>query len=279
MRYPTVLSIPALYEMSLLLMGVGIKIDHTTRILKGDLPMKKQLVIILTISWLLAIAGSPEAQTGAGTSGGEFINPTPTCPPATCSGLGTNSLFFGNPDPGNPPNGLAFTGRGFSVPVGVPFVLGLLQFQNSSTTNAIDAVDLRLHTTAIGGGDPIFTQTVTENLTLAQTINTGNPEADADFIFLTRHPEFGSFRVFEGQVSSVEVLGIFTPLNVAGFGQSFNLGFAGFGEVGSPGVSFMDPSVTGTVVPEASTWLLLASGIGLLLLLRKDTVPGPRSSI
>lgn len=229
--------------------------------------------VLAAVAWcayaLVAVPGSPLAQTiGSGTSGGEFLNPSPSCPPATCSGLGTNSIFFGIPDPGNPPNGLAFTGRGFSVPVGVPFVLGLLQFQNSSTTNAIDAVDLRLHTTALTGG-PLFTQAVTENLTLVQTVNTGNPESDADFIFLTQHPEFGSFRVFERQVSSVEVLGIFTPLDVAGFGQTFNLGFVGFGEVGSPNVAFVDPSVTPSVIPEPATWVLLVSGLGLWGLWRK----------
>ena len=251
-------------------MGAERDIDAYYAQLTGGL-MIKQLLIILVLCWLIVVPRSSDAQTvGAGTSGGEFINSTPTCPPATCNGLGTNSIFFGTPDPGNTPNGLAFTGRGFSVPVGVPFVLGLLQFQNSSTTNAIDAVDLRLHTTALDG-NPIFTQTVTENLTLAQTFNTGNPEADADFIYLTRHPEFGSFRVFEGQVSSVEMLGIFTPLNVAGFGQSFNLGFAGFGDVGDPNVAFINPSVTSTGVPEASTGLLLTSGMGFLLLLRKYT--------
>src|SRR5919112_6142877 len=125
--------------------------------------MKRHVVLILGgLVWCLALfPGASMAQTGFGTSGGEFLNPTPTCPPATCSGLGTSSIFFGSPDPGNTPNGLAFTGRGFSVPVGVPFVLGLLQFQNSSAFNTIDAVDLRLHTTALDG-NPVFTQTVTE---------------------------------------------------------------------------------------------------------------------
>lgn len=228
--------------------------------------MKRYLLPVLSgLVWSLMVwPGVPMAQTvGSGTSGGEFLNPTPSCPPATCSGLGTSSIFFGNPDPGNPPNGLAFTGRGFSTPVGVPFVLGLLQFQNSSTTNPIDAVDIRLHTTALNS-DPLFTRTITENLTLVQTINTGNAESDADFIFLTRHPEFGSFRVFEGQVSSVEMLGIFTPLNVAGFGQTFDLGFVGFGQVGSPNVAFVNTSVTSSAaIPEPSTWLLLASGLAL----------------
>ena len=226
--------------------------------------MKKYLLFVLggVVCGLTLFPGLPMAQVGSGTSGGEFINPTPLCPPASCSGLGTSSIFFGDPDPGNPPNGLAFTGRGFAVPVGVPFVLGLLQFQNSSTTNSIDAVDIRLHTTALNG-DPVFTRTITESLTLVQTINTGVPESDADFIFLTRHPQFGSFRVFEGQVSSVEVLGIFTPLNVAGFGQTFDLGFVGFGQVGSPNVAFVNPSVTLSAIPEPSTGLLLGSGLGL----------------
>lgn len=229
------------------------------------------LMIVFCAASLIASPSTLRAQTiGSGTTGGEFFNPSPLCPPATCSGLGTSSIFFGDPDPGNPPNGLAFTGRGFSVPVGVPFVLGLLQFQNSSTTNTIDTVDIRLHTTGLNS-DPLFTQAVTESLTLIQTTNTGNPQSDADFIFLTRHPEFGSFRVFEQQVSSVEMLGIFTPLNVAGFGQSFNLGFVGFGAVGSPDVAFVNPSVTSGVIPEPSTWLLLASGLAIMPFLMRES--------
>ena len=68
--------------------------------------------------------------------------------------------------------------------------------------------------------------------------------------------------MFEGQVSSVEMLGIFTPLNVAGFGQTFNLGFVGFGQVGSPNVAFVNPSVTSAAaVLKPSAWLLLGSGL------------------
>jgi hypothetical protein len=51
---------------------------------------------------------------------------------------------------------------------------------------------------------------------------------------------------------------------VAGFGQSFNLGFVGFGTVGNPGVAFVDPSVTSAVIPEPSSSLLLASGLGMV---------------
>ena len=75
--------------------------------------MPKLVLVIFALSLLIVVPSASDSQTiGAGTSGGEFINPTPTCPPATCSGIGTNSLFFGIPDPGNTPNGLAFTGRG-----------------------------------------------------------------------------------------------------------------------------------------------------------------------
>jgi len=91
---------------------------------------------------------------------GNVLNPNPSCPPAACTGVGTNSLFWGTPDLGDPPNGLAFTGRGFAVELGQPFVLGLIQYQNSSTTDNIETIDFRLQSTPTNG-DPTFAQTTT----------------------------------------------------------------------------------------------------------------------
>jgi hypothetical protein len=218
---------------------------------------------------------------GAGTIAGTYINPDPPCPPAACSGVGTSSVFWGTPDPGNPPNGLAFTGRGFAAELGEPFVLGLIQYQNSSTTDNIETIDFRLQSTPTNG-DPIFAQTTTLTVSIVQTINSGNPVADADYIFFRDFPQFGSFRVFEGQVSTVELVGAFNSLDVLGFGQSFNLGFVGFGDVGDPNIAFTNPSVVPalatpslnapssntSVIPEPPTIGLLALGImlgGLLL--------------
>ena len=225
--------------------------------------MRRLLAALVSIVVISAQHVSAEP-VGTGMLTGQFLNPTPSCPPATCSGAGTSSMFWGDPEPNLPPNNLSFTGRGFSAALGQPFVLGLLQFQNSSTTNNIDRVDLRLQSTALNG-DPTFTQTAQLNLTIVQTINVGDPVADADYVYFTNFPQFGSFRVFEGQTSTVELIGAFHSLDVLGFGQSFNLGFSGFGQVGNPSVAFTNPSIVPSLnpstVPEPASVILFASGL------------------
>jgi len=202
---------------------------------------------------------------------------------SACTGVGTNSIFWGTPDPGNPPNGLVFTGRGFAAELGQPFVLGLLQYQNSSTTDNIDTIDFKLQSIPTNG-DPTFAQTTTLTLSIVQTLNAGNPVTDADYVFFKDFPQFGSFRVFEGQVSTVELVGAFHSLDVLGFGQSFNLGFVGFGDVGDPNIAFTNPSVvpglatpslnapstnTPSAIPEPTTIGLVGLGVVLVGLLRR----------
>ncbi|MER3424885.1 MAG: PEP-CTERM sorting domain-containing protein [Nitrospiraceae bacterium] len=228
--------------------------------------------LLLAVAIVGSATGSPHmisAQPiGAGTTSGTFLNPTPPCPPAVCSGVGTNTVFWGDPEPGMPPNNLAFTGRGFSTALGQPFVLGLLQYQNSSTFSNIDTIDIRFQTSS---SDPTFAQSAMLNLTVVQTENRGDPVADADFVFFTNFPQFGSFRVFEGEVSNVEILAAINSLDVLGFGRSFSLGFVGFGSVGNPSAAFTNPSVVPlptSIIPEPSALLLLTSGLGMLALLK-----------
>jgi hypothetical protein len=67
-------------------------------------------------------------------------------------------------------------------------------------------------------------------------------------VYFTNHLEFGSFRVFEGDSTTVELIGEFDELRVTGFGA-----------VGDPNAGFVSPSV-GALIPEPSTLCLLAVG-------------------
>lgn len=206
---------------------------------------------------------------GGGTVAGTFVNPSPTCPPAACTGVGTSQIYWGTADPDSFPSSLAFSGRGFSTPLGTPFVMGNLQFQNGSTAagTELNNVDLKIQTSS---PLPAFSQTLSLGMTIVSTSNLGaDPRADADYVYFTNFPQFGSFRVFEGATTSVELIGRFTPLDFQGFGGIFQL--VGFGEVTGPNVGFTNPtisSLTAAAVPEPSTILLLATGLGTLWIRR-----------
>lgn len=105
-------------------------------------------------------------------------------------------------------------------------------------------------------------------MTIVSTSNLGvDPRADADYVYFTQFPQFGSFRVFEGATTSVELLGRFTPLNFQGFGGVFQL--VGFGEVTNPNLSFTSPSVISSQVPEPSSVVLLAFGLLAVAYMRR----------
>src|SRR5438093_1948088 len=144
------------------------------------------------------------ATTGTGTTTGLFQNPVPTCPPATCTGIGTNSITWGIPaDFLSFSSAFTFTGTSFMVPQGVSFVMGTLQYTNGATDagSTITNVTLLVHTSS---ADPLFTQDIPLGITIVSTPNLGiSPQADADFMFFTNFPQFGSFRLFEGATTSV----------------------------------------------------------------------------
>src|SRR5262249_50663397 len=132
----------------------------------------------------------------------------------------------------------------------------------------IDGITLEVRSTS---DDAAFTQMLSEPITIVNTPNQGISQfADADFIYFTNHPDFGSFRVFEGDSTTVQVIGEFDELRVTGFGA-----------VGDANAGFVSPSI-GALVPEPSTLCLLAAGgigAGLVRLFRRkgSNAPGQNS--
>ena len=59
------------------------------------------------------------------------------------------------------------------------------------------------------------------------TPNVGDPQADADYIYFPDYPGYGSFRVFEGRETSVELIGALSSFEFLGFGAVADLD-AGF---------------------------------------------------
>ena len=170
---------------------------------------------------------------GSGSASGIFINPDPICfpsPPAdtdpTCTGVDTNTFTTGKDAVGAGPTALQFSGSTFTnITKGDTFVIGILDYFNGSTFggSSITNIDLQINTLS---SDSDFVQQITILTELFLTPNSGESEvADADFIFFPDNPEFGSFRVFEGQSAQVEILAEFNSLHLRGFGDVTGAGF------------------------------------------------------
>ncbi len=122
-----------------------------------------------------------------------------------------------------------------STPYGDDFVLGTLTYGNgtvaSDTTAVYQTVDLDVAvqgTRTICATPSDFEAFGTFTIGIYQTANLNvDPYADADWIYFVDHPEFGSFRVFEGATTSVEILAHFGSIDPVGFGNvdDSNAGF------------------------------------------------------
>lgn len=228
----------------------------------------------------ISILASPEIDSvgvvGSGTISGTFdtIEPEPGSFDLI-EGRGTSKIVFQLL--GELPNSFTFEAASFDEPeIGETIVLGTLSYENgiarTFNTNPLPPFGVpspifspssdTIYTSnlTISSNSPIltpfdFNQSLTELLTLIVTANTGTPEQNADTLFFSSFPEFGSFRVLEGETGSVELLGSFGSLNLTGFGSV----------VSGSGTGFVDP----TPVPESSSVLgTIAFILGGSLLLK-----------
>ena len=142
-------------------------------------------------------------------------------------------------------NSLSFESEGFENQLmGETFVAGHLEYSNgeSHPSSGVSSAILTLDSLSDDAG---FTQTLELGISILSTENViGEEVASADFIFFTDRPDLGSFRVFEGAATSVEILVEFNSLDLIGFGN-----------VADPSVGFVSNSVS---VPEPSGFILSA---------------------
>ena len=184
------------------------------------------LFLILAVFSLSALI--PNSALHQEVSLGAFLNPQPTCPPATCTGIGTDHITWGVPDPSV--SSLGFRGRSFTTEVGQTFVVGELDYSNGTTKGgtAIDTVDLCIQV--------IITQPESKTLNRCQKIiiinslNTSDPYASADRVSVQRGPDFF---VFEEASASASLLGkIRQPIAIADqSSEELELEIIGFGEI------------------------------------------------
>lgn len=243
-----------------------------------------------------AISGDPTS--------GTFLNPEPTCPPATCPGIGTDSITWGVAVPGAPggkPNSLSFTGSSFSTQIGQPFVLGTLDYFNGSVEvgSEINAVDLSLNSIIDIPALDIENLSINDlrRISIINTLNNSDPLKSADFLSIAPAPGLGignNFHVLEGAMATATLLGRITeekveatagididallppspdaPIGSQPAQQRFVLEILGFGEVVDG-----DGFITSTSVPEPTSTLgLLALGtLGAGAALKRKLKPSP----
>lgn len=152
-------------------------------------------------------------------------------------------------------NSVSFLATNFADQVqGETFVLGYLTYFNDTTANNISSFQLQISTNSLD--DALFNQTLNIDMTFVSTPNVdGDPESSADFLYFSDpiYSEFGSYRVYEGQSATIEILGSFNSLHLEGFGALTGNGFTA-------------KSLSNISVPEPTSFALFA--VALLALLR-----------
>lgn len=219
------------------------------------------------------------------TSAGQFLNPTPTCPPATCSGIGSNTVTWGTGDPGS----LTFTEAAYAPKVGDLFKVGILTFSNGSTTigSEITGIDLDIAMSFDNISEVNFTHHT--RLSINNTPNTEDPNASADFVAFTIGGFSATFNVLEGATASVDLMAKLTPI----LGLMPEIAQNGtdrdqlFDPATSPVdfeltlVGFENPTGAGFIsqIPEPSIHIMLMAGLVMLTFLSRRRRSDSLSSI
>ncbi|MCX7108696.1 MAG: choice-of-anchor K domain-containing protein [Proteobacteria bacterium] len=212
-----------------------------------------------------------------GKSAATFKTPSPSCPPATCSGVGTSAFSWGDGSSfGSPPSSLSFTPAAFTPSIDSKFKIGDLSYFNGTIAagTEVNMIDL-IFDLSFGFGTTFGTPfQLDATLSLINTSNGGvDPFADADFVSFILGGFTGNFHVFEGQSASIPLYAQLTSHgDVVAEKQLIDASFTGltqdFAGFGTPtGGGFV------TNVPEPSSMILVLTGLGLFLMvgLRKNS--------
>ncbi|SFN74981.1 PEP-CTERM protein-sorting domain-containing protein [Nitrosospira briensis] len=205
----------------------------------------------LGLTLLAALAPAYTQAADAGTSTGTFLDPTPSCPPATCSGIGTNSFSWGEAESsGDTVGSLSFAGSSFAPGSGETFKLGTLTYHNGTTRLGTEVSSVGIDIALNFNDVPENNFTYHERLSINTTPNsTGDPVADADFVWFTTGNFPYTFNVAEEATASVDIMAKLAPA-----GDQLQL------------ISLTNPTEGGSVgvIPEPETYALFLAGLGLM---------------
>lgn len=154
-------------------------------------------------------------------------------------------------------NSLLFHSKVVEYEVGVPLELGTLTYHNHTSPLGTEITDVQFRlgfASLTVAEDQYFTDLAIKIVTTPNVAD--DPAVSADYIYFADYPEYGSFRVYEGETATVPLTGFINSLHFTGFGDSIT------------GDGFLSPSVDVnplSPVPDAGPgWLGAAMLLGLV---------------
>ncbi len=218
-------------------------------------------LFLLGVIMLIPAFNSAIAGTLQGSTSGIFVNPGPASGSFWWSGVGTDTFSWGEAFPDQ--SWMKFTGTSFDTDTETLFSLGNLYYHNGTIVSGTEADNVTLKLTLAFTAPPSQpSQFFQYNFTLVNTVNTGDPVASADYVYLpspvpaelftiggttyTLQMGFGKvdaggfstisqFHVFEGDNATADLIGIVTTKTTPiipepwEYGLLSGLGLVGFG--------------------------------------------------
>ena len=234
----------------------------------------RSICLILCVIFFISLP--VHAAPISGTYVGIFTDPMPQSPPSVTTGIGTDSITWGTPcdgvtncttSPGGitPPSSLTFTALSFSTEIGVPFVLGELEFFNGTVMPGTEISQVTLLLDGFMITPNQFAGPDSRDISIVNTTNNDDPIASADRVTLPMafFPAAYTFGVLESQSATATILGEFTEISP----EFLDLNILGFGEATDPDGFIEDPA---PVPLPSAIWLLGCGLIGLAGIRKKS---------
>jgi hypothetical protein len=173
--------------------------------------LQRRSPLWLGLALFAALAPDYTQAADAGISTGIFLDPTPSCPPATCSGIGTNSFSWREAVPGSTPGSLSFSRSSFAPAPGETFKLETLTYLNGTTVRGTDVSSVGLDI-VLSFNTPGENFIYHDRLSINNTPNnTDDLVTDADFVWFTTGNFPYTFNVAEEATASVDIRAKLAP--------------------------------------------------------------------
>ena len=146
-----------------------------------------KLVPLLSACVFGAVAFQAVAEPVSGTTAGKWFNALPSGSPIVTTGSGTPLFTYGDgADFGTGPNKLTFAALvgSFSSATETPFKVGTITYFNGTTAVGTTPDSVQLGLTLNFAAPPLGPVTSNYTFDLVSTINTSDPDASADYVYL-----------------------------------------------------------------------------------------------